>query len=66
MGNKLNCRELNHKNGPKEIIPLEIQKLKVHKQYELMVYYEGLNDDLKNKFKTSIINTNFEPFDYVF
>jgi hypothetical protein len=58
-------------NDPKQVessaprFALEIQKLRVYKQFPLLIYYQSLPEAQQEKFKQSILAANMDPLDYV-
>ena len=67
MGNNLKvCRDKDSVDKTVPDLAIEIQKLRVYKQHELLIYYQGLTGETREKFRESIMSTNMDPLDYVF
>lgn len=58
-------------NDPKQVdnaVPkfaLEVQKLRVYKQFPLLIHYQSLPEAEQLRFKQSILDANMDPLDYV-
>lgn len=66
MGNNIICNESEKIDKKTPEMAIEIQKLRVYKQFELLIYYQGLTGELKAQFQKSVMDANMEPLDFVF